>query len=716
MNTVFRDLRLQHQWLALLLLLLVIIAPSRALAANGREDLYTDPPRGSPAASAAVRNDVAVTRQKPVVLNFGYLQSQIAKGSGQVDLTLVDGSTVTVELNRVEQHGPDRFTWYGRVTGYDDSQVILSVAHGQVAGHIVLTKDAGSIFQIRPGKSGAHWLQQIDQRAFPPDHPAGQDAPRAPSLDTGGQAAPTSSGAAADTGATIDVMIVYSNQTATAAGSGIGAEIQNAVDTANAVYANSGINTRLRLVHDEQVAYDESGDFYTDLNRLTSTRDGYMDNVHALRDQYGADLVSLFVENGQYCGLGWVGPSASYAFTVVNRGCASGNYSYAHETGHNVGALHDPYVDPSTSPYAYGHGYANAAEGWRTVMAYNNQCAAVGTSCTRVAYMSNPLATYPPTGSLLGTPASGTSPTSDVVHVHNQNALTVANFRTAATGGCTYGLSPTSASIAATGATASFGVTTGTDCVWNTTTTATWVTVSSTSPTSGAGTLTYTVAANTGPARGATITVGNQTFTVSQASGCTYQITPGNETFGASGGTGSVSVTSGPGCPWNARSSVSWVNNVSPATASGSAMVDFAVAPNSGSTRAGNLTIGGLTFMVTENTPSQTTPVATLSPVSLSLGTVNVGKTSGAKTATLKNTGGGTLTISTLTMGGTDSGDFLRTGTCAANTGLGAGQSCKIVITFAPTASGARTASLAVSASDGTPVPVLTLSGTGKVR
>jgi hypothetical protein len=121
-------------------------------------------------------------------------------------------------------------------------------------------------------------------------------------------------------------------------------------------YANSGIATRLRLVHVEQVAYDESGDFITDLNRLTTAGDGYMDNVPTLRNTYGADLVSLFVENAQYCGYSWVGPNANYAFSVVNRGCASGNLSFVHELGHNFGALHDPYVDSDNTPYAYGHG------------------------------------------------------------------------------------------------------------------------------------------------------------------------------------------------------------------------------------------------------------------------------------------------------------------------------------------------------------------------
>ena len=63
-------------------------------------------------------------------------------------------------------------------------------------------------------------------------------------------------------------MIVYSNQTAAAAGAAIGAQASRPIDTTNLVYANSGITTRLRLVYAGPAGYDESGDFVTELNRL----------------------------------------------------------------------------------------------------------------------------------------------------------------------------------------------------------------------------------------------------------------------------------------------------------------------------------------------------------------------------------------------------------------------------------------------------------------
>ena len=47
----------------------------------------------------------------------------------------------------------------------------------------------------------------------------------------------------------------------------------------------------------------QSADMETDLDRLTGTNDGYMDQVHQLRDAWGADLVSLWAERDDFCGM-----------------------------------------------------------------------------------------------------------------------------------------------------------------------------------------------------------------------------------------------------------------------------------------------------------------------------------------------------------------------------------------------------------------------------
>ena len=87
------------------------------------------------------------------------------------------------------------------------------------------------------------------------------------------------------------------------------------------------------------------------------------------------------------------------------------------------------------------------------------------------------------------------------------------------------------------------------------------------------------------------------------------------------------------------------------------------------------------------------------------------------QTVTLQNSGTGPLTISSITITGTNPGDFAQTNNCpiGSATPLGAGSACSIAVTFAPTGTGSRSASLSVSDSS-TPSPqVVALSGVGTV-
>ncbi len=203
-------------------------------------------------------------------------------------------------------------------------------------------------------------------------------------------------------------------------------------------------------MHTAEVVYTESGNITTDRNRLQNPSDGYVDNVHALRDTYEADVVTMIVENGGgYCGIAYIMTSVSttfenYAFNITARNCATGYYSFGHELGHIMSARHDWYVDATSySPYSYNHGLTNPTDGWRTIMAYNSECVARGTSCTRLQYWSNPNVSYG--GDPMGVPA-GTStacstgslsnPACDADNrmTLNNTAWTVANFRDSTSG------------------------------------------------------------------------------------------------------------------------------------------------------------------------------------------------------------------------------------------------------------------------------------------
>ncbi len=82
---------------------------------------------------------------------------------------------------------------------------------------------------------------------------------------------------------------------------------------------------------------------------------------------------------------------------------------------------------------------------------------------------------------------------------------------------------------------------------------------------------------------------------------CSFSINPTSASYAAAGGTGSVAVTTTPGCNWTAASNNSFITITSGASGSGSGTVNYSVAANTVSTsRNGSMTIAGLTFSVTQ--------------------------------------------------------------------------------------------------------------------
>lgn len=82
---------------------------------------------------------------------------------------------------------------------------------------------------------------------------------------------------------------------------------------------------------------------------------------------------------------------------------------------------------------------------------------------------------------------------------------------------CSYGASPTAASVSAAGGSSTVSVTTTAGCGWTATSGAAWLTLTPASG-SGSGTVTFTVAANTATtARAATATIAGRPLTISQA-------------------------------------------------------------------------------------------------------------------------------------------------------------------------------------------------------
>lgn len=97
----------------------------------------------------------------------------------------------------------------------------------------------------------------------------------------------------------------------------------------------------------------------------------------------------------------------------------------------------------------------------------------------------------------------------------------------------------------------------------------------------------------------------------------------------------------------------------------------------------------------------------TLAPTSLTFTSQALTTTSPAQTVTLTNSGGATLNISGISA----AGDFAQTSTCGST--LAAAASCTISVTFAPTATGARSGSLSISSNASGSPHAVSLSGTG---
>ncbi|MBI3152330.1 MAG: hypothetical protein HYZ21_09370, partial [Chloroflexi bacterium] len=339
----------------------------------------------------------------------------------EITLNLFSDATYTGKVNVVKK---DRWatSWSGRLKG-KAGYFYLVMADGVFMAHVASVE---GVYEVKFAAYGLYKVTQIDQSQFV-DDPPDAEALYTPSGDVipAGDLGPN-----ADSGATIDIMIAYTDDARAAAGStaAMKALIALAVLETNTSYANAGVTSRLRLVHVEEYSYTETGNISTDLTRFRGTGDAYFTSIHSLRNTYAADLVGLIVANGgAYCGLAsTIMATAATAFQVTDNDCATGYYSFGHEFGHLQGARHDTYVDPTNTPYSYGHGYVHtggsAAQRWRTVMAYNNKCSDLGYNCTRLQWWSNPAKVY-------NGAAMGNASAKNYLALNNTD-YTVANFRT----------------------------------------------------------------------------------------------------------------------------------------------------------------------------------------------------------------------------------------------------------------------------------------------
>ena len=164
--------------------------------------------------------------------------------------------------------------------------------------------------------------------------------------------------------------------------------------------------------------------------------------------------------------------------------------------------------------------------------------------------------------------------------------------------GCAITLAADRADVPAGGGTGSVNVLSTSGCSWAATSNAEWLTITSGANGSGNGAVNFSASANAGPTRQGTLTIAGRTFTVNQAGGCSYTITPTGAAVGAAGGQLEVDVASRGGCSWTADSQANWITVAMGATGNNNGKVRLEVQTNSGAARSGVVAIAGHTFTV----------------------------------------------------------------------------------------------------------------------
>jgi hypothetical protein len=229
---------------------------------------------------------------------------------------------------------------------------------------------------------------------------------------------------------TIDLMIVYTpaavDWSLNSSFGSMGAVIAQSMNLSQGALDNSDIGIELRLVHSHLTDYDELNDGTTSnsrLRRLTSSPTyrpaswsddfGYMDEVHILRDQYGADLVAGFFNVSDTGGLAWVlsntGGSPLIGFSLNRVQQIATGYTLIHEIGHNMGNLHARNQTTQAAGAVGGIFHYSVGYRWETVNGNYNTVMAYSQGFQQAPLFSSPDLTFG--GTPAGTYEPGVGPT-----------------------------------------------------------------------------------------------------------------------------------------------------------------------------------------------------------------------------------------------------------------------------------------------------------------
>ncbi len=403
-------------------------AGRKAIAqANPPPPLFGD--GSGPLVSAAAVNPT-LGRYRYVSVNRPALQSALnalagdPTGSAMLALPFFPDAAYTARIEHVQRTFTGGYALSGVLDGIPDSEVGLAIEGDALVGHASLP---GGHYTLSLTPDGLQIVGQVK----PGQAPLANDT-RLPPVSPGISAQGIYGD---DDGSYIDVLVVYTPAIRANMGgtSAMLAAIDDLVTETNQGYINSQVSQRVRVVHTEEVDYNESTQgensletMLYQLSNYPNGTDGILDQVQTLRNTYAADLVVMLVAavDPSIAGIAWVMAGDGlvahafepYAYSVVTDFWYSNFYVFGHEMGHNMGAQHDRVHTGSPGAYSYSYGYCLPGEIYHTIMAYDGPC------YNTINHWSNPAVAYAGV-------ATGVSDSEDNHLTLNNTAPIVGQFR-----------------------------------------------------------------------------------------------------------------------------------------------------------------------------------------------------------------------------------------------------------------------------------------------